>query len=178
MNPVNALLEIIQNNKLWEDNLSLKRNDYLVKPGTLDTNIYFVEEGSVRMYSQLYDEENVLRFGYSGNLIAVLDSFISEQPTSIYIQALKLTKLKSMPKLSLMELIDSNKEASGHWNKIQDFLILQQLEREQDILCQSPKERYERVLKRSPHLFQNIPNKHIASYLRMTPETLSRLKKS
>ena len=57
-------------------------------------------------------------------------------------------------------------------------LIVQQLEREIDILTTSPEERYNRVLKRSPKLFQQIPAKYIASYLRMTPETLSRIRKS
>ena len=52
------------------------------------------------------------------------------------------------------------------------------MERERDILTSSPLERYNRVLKRSPLLFQEIPNKYIADYLRMTPETLSRIKKS
>ncbi len=57
-------------------------------------------------------------------------------------------------------------------------LIYEQLEREKDILIHSPRKRYERVLKRSPQLFQEIPHKYIASYLRMSPETLSRIKKS
>jgi hypothetical protein len=55
-------------------------------------------------------------------------------------------------------------------------LVLQQLEREKDLLINAPAERYERVLKRSPKLFQEVPNKYIANYLRMSPETLSRLK--
>ena len=50
--------------------------------------------------------------------------------------------------------------------------------KEIDILTNPPKERYERVLKRNPQLFQEIPNRHIANYLRMSAETLSRLKKS
>ena len=64
------------------------------------------------------------------------------------------------------------------WTSMLEELVLQQIEREKDILTNSPKERYNRVLKRSPQLFQEIPNKYIANYLRMTPETLSRLKKS
>lgn len=52
------------------------------------------------------------------------------------------------------------------------------MERERDLLIESPKERYLRVFKRNPKLFQIIPNKHIANYLRMSPETYSRLKKS
>jgi lipocalin len=56
--------------------------------------------------------------------------------------------------------------------------VYQQIEREKDILTASPRERYLRVLKRSPQLFQEIPDKYIANYLRMSPETLSRMKKS
>ncbi len=48
-------------------------------------------------------------------------------------------------------------------------------EREIDLLTQSPQERIERIRKRSPQVFQEIPHKYIASYLRMSPETLSRL---
>ena len=64
------------------------------------------------------------------------------------------------------------------WTAILENLVLQQMEREIDILTSSPKERYQRVLKRSPQLFQEIPNRYIANYLRMSAETLSRLKKS
>jgi hypothetical protein len=53
-----------------------------------------------------------------------------------------------------------------------------QVAREIDLLTDSPTMRLERILKRSPQLFNEIPLKYIASYLRMTPETLSRIRKS
>jgi CRP/FNR family transcriptional regulator, anaerobic regulatory protein len=59
-----------------------------------------------------------------------------------------------------------------------ESLIVQQIEREVDLLTASPTERLARVLKRSPNLFQEVPLKYIASYLRMTPETLSRIRNS
>ena len=71
--------------------------------------------------------------------------------------------------------IDGNQSI---WKNILENLVCQLLEREIDILTTSPIERYRRVLKRSPTLFQEIPHKHIANYLRMSAETLSRLKKS
>ena len=77
-----------------------------------------------------------------------------------------------------MQLIEENPTYKAFWDTTLLDLLLQQLEREVDILTTSPKLRYERVLKRSPRLFQEIPHKHIAAYLRMSPETLSRLKKS
>ena len=57
-------------------------------------------------------------------------------------------------------------------------LVQSLMEREIDLLTLSPRNRYNRVLERSPQLFQHIPLKYIASYLRMTPETLSRLRNS
>lgn len=74
--------------------------------------------------------------------------------------------------------IRSNSNHQRLWDSLLQNLILQQLEREKDLLIKSPKERYVRVLQRSPRLFQEIPNKYIATYLGMSPETLSRLKKS
>lgn len=77
-----------------------------------------------------------------------------------------------------MELMESSAGNINLWNFILKDLIFQQMERERDLLTSSPFERYRRVLERSPQLFQEIPNRYIASYLRMTPETLSRMKKS
>ncbi len=107
-----------------------------------------------------------------------MDSFITEKPSEFYIQAIKKTILNVISKPNYLNFIDQNADNKSLWNKILEQLILQQLEREKDILTTSPKERFERVFERSPQLFQEIPNKHIASYLRMSPETLSRLKKS
>lgn len=86
--------------------------------------------------------------------------------------------LKLIGKSAFMELVKSSEENLDLWHQILGGLIFQQMERERDLLTSSPAERYSRVLERSPRLFQEIPNRYIASYLRMTPETLSRLKKS
>jgi hypothetical protein len=74
--------------------------------------------------------------------------------------------------------IFSDVEYTTLWRILLEELILQQLEREVDLLQNSPAERYKRVYERNPKVFQEIPHKYIASYLRMTPETLSRIRKS
>lgn len=178
MNPITVLSDKIEHLGLWEKKLVLSRNDYLKVKGSIDTNLYFVVSGSVRIYVIEEDEEHTIRFGYKDNFIAALDSFISEQSSDLYIQALKETQLKVIGKKAYLEFIQGTPENRKLWNIILEQLIFQQMERERDILISSPLERYRRVLKRSPQLFQQIPNKYIASYLRMSPETLSRLKKS
>ena len=166
--------EIIE---LSEKTIVIDRNEFLKVKGSIDTNVYYVESGSLRVFVLDDCEEQVIRFGYKENLIVSLDSFLTGKPSAFFIQAIKKTVLKVITK----EQIDDFLKAESSmilWTKILENLIVQQLEREIDILTNSPKERYQRVLKRSPQLFQEIPNKHIANYLRMSPETLSRLKKS
>lgn len=172
------LLDEIDAHNLWQKKVTLKRNEYLKVAGSIDTNLYFIVSGSLRIFVINELEEHTIRFGYKNNLIASLDSFISEQASNYYIQAIKETTLKVIEKPTLKILINSSSALQENWNSALEQIIFQQLEREQDILVSSPLQRYQRVLRRSPQLFQEIPNKHIASYLRMSPETLSRLKKS
>ncbi|RKE92295.1 Crp/Fnr family transcriptional regulator [Ichthyenterobacterium magnum] len=178
MNPIPNLIEKINAQKLWDKKLELKRNEYLKVKGTIDTNLYLILNGSLRIFVVDQYEEHTIRFGYRDNLIAALDSFLSDQPSELYIQALKKTTLKVISKSAYKAFIASTDENRKLWETILESFALQQMERERDILTTSPLERYNRVLKRSPQLFQEIPNKYIASYLRMTPETLSRIKKS
>lgn len=166
--------EIIE---LSEKTITLERNDFLKVKGSIDTNIYYIESGSLRVFVLNDCEEQIIRFGYKDNLIVSLDSYLTGKASELYIQAIKKTVIKVINKAHIDSFLESEKNRDL-WIKILENLVIQQMEREIDILTNSPKERYERVLKRSPQLFQEIPNRHIANYLRMSPETLSRLKKS
>lgn len=171
------LLKFLDENKLWKETKTFKRNDFIKLSNTKDSNLYFVVEGSVRVFIVHEEEEKVIRFGYKNSIITALDSFLTEKPSIFNIQAIKKTTLKILDKNTFKQLIEKHAFIKEIWSKNLEELALQQIEREIDILTNSPKERYLRVLKRSPQLFQEIPYKHIASYLRMSPETLSRMKK-
>lgn len=157
--------------------ITIDRNEFLKVKGSVDTNVYYVESGSLRVFVLDDYEEQTIRFGYKENLIVSLDSFLTGKPSDLFIQAIKKTVIKVITKTQIETFWEMERNRNL-WTKILENLVLQQMEREIDLLTNSPKERYERVLKRSPQLFQEIPNRHIANYLRMSPETLSRLKKS
>ncbi len=166
--------EIIE---LSEKTITIDRNKFLKVKDSIDTNLYYVESGSLRIFVLDQYEEQTIRFGYKENLIVSLDSFLTDKPSDLFIQAIKKTVIKVVTKQQIKKFLETECNRNL-WMKILENLVVQQMEREIDILTNSPKERYERVLKRSPQLFQEIPNKHIANYLRMSAETLSRLKKS
>jgi CRP-like cAMP-binding protein len=162
---------------LSDKTLTVFRNDFLKVQGSIDTNLYVVESGSLRIFVLDGCEERTIRFGYAGDVLVALDSFLTGNPSGLLIQALKKTVVKVVRKKQWDTFLEAADNRSV-WSRMLENLVVQQLEREVDILTASPKERYERVLARSPRLFQEIPGRHIANYLRMSPETLSRLKKS
>ncbi len=177
MTTLSDITAILDTNGLFEKTIILERGDFLKKGGSVDTNIYYIEEGTVYAYIVDGDEERIVRFGYRGNIIVSLDSFLTEHPSEFYIQAIKKCRVKIVPKKSFTSFIQQNAKGATLWTQMLEGLVVQQIEREKDLLIQSPRERYERVLKRSPQLFQEVANKYIAAYLRMSAETLSRLKK-
>ncbi len=177
MNTMAYIVNQLQSQNLWEKELILPRNAYLKVRGSTDTNVYYIKSGSLRVFIIDEVEEHTIRFGYQNNIIVSLDSFLSGRPSELYIQAIKRTELGVVRKETFMRLIESDPGNSRLWQTILEQLIYQQFEREIDLLTASPVERYKRVLARSPQLFQEIPARYIASYLRMTPETLSRIKK-
>lgn len=169
-------LELFQD--ILKKKIVLKRNEYLKLPGKVDSNIYFIESGSLKISIENEDSEQIIRFGYDGNIIVSLDSFITGKASDFSIQAIKKTELWQADKKDFFQKVYSSPENMKIYIQMIEDLVLQQMERERDLLIESPKERYLRVFKRNPKLFQIIPNKHIANYLRMSPETYSRLKKS
>jgi CRP-like cAMP-binding protein len=155
----------------------VSRNALIVTEGRVDQNIYFIKSGAVRVFLQTEFEEMTIRFGYRNNIITSLSSFINNAPSEFYIQAIRATTLGVITREQFMQFVNAEPARLQWYVKLLEQLVTQQMEREIDLLTASPSARLQRVLERSPQLFQEIPSKYIASYLRMTPETLSRIRK-
>jgi CRP-like cAMP-binding protein len=160
-----------------------ERQAYLSTPGSFEKHMYWVEKGCFRIFSNEDGHEQTTRFAYSDNVFALLDAFLTDQPTAFFVQALRKTTVRRISWSEFQGLLnpsDPTQRAERYqaYAALLENLVLQQMERERDVLSVAPAERYRRVLERSPQLFQEVPHKYIADYLRMTPETLSRIKNS
>ncbi|MBS1537072.1 MAG: Crp/Fnr family transcriptional regulator [Bacteroidetes bacterium] len=162
----------------WKKEIVLHRHDYLIQEGEYSTGFYFIKKGSLHVFLNLEHDIQTMRFGYPSSFISALDSFIGNCPTKFSIQAIKKTTLVQIYRDDFFHIIDIDEEIRQIWMSALSVTLYQHIEREIDLLCKTPEERYYNLLRRSPHVFQEIPNKYIASYLRMAPETLSRLLKS
>lgn len=157
---------------------TISKGELLIREGEVEHNLYLVEKGAIRVFYLSEFEEQTIRFGYEGSFINSLSSFIKGNPSEFYIEAIRKTTLKLISKENLQKLIHESEENLKQYICLLEALVTQQIDREIDLLITSPSERLKRVLQRSPNLFQEVPLKYIASYLRMKPETLSRIRNS
>jgi len=155
----------------------VERNEFILQAGQIERHLYWIKKGAIRIFYQTEFEEHTIRFGYQGSLINALPSYVKEEPSELYLQAIRKSTL-AIKKSDFRAFIGEDVNRLQQYNAFMEMMFVQALEREIDLLTYSPLERYQRVLERSPHLFQEVPAKYIASYLRMTPETLSRIQKS
>lgn len=172
------LTQLTQSNDASIFSKTISKGDFLIKEGEIEKNIYFIESGAVRAFYLSEFDEHIIRFGYDGSIITSLSSLIKEAPSEMYIEAIRKTKLKVIPKEVLMKIVHQNENSLKEYTQLLERQITEQIDREIDILITSPSERLKRVLLRSPDLFKHIPLKYIANYLRMKPETLSRIRNS
>tara|TARA_R110002072_G_scaffold239338_7_gene397327 strand:- start:31 stop:552 length:522 start_codon:yes stop_codon:yes gene_type:complete len=161
----------------WKQ-IELQRGDLLIREGQVEKYVYFVKSGALRAYIITDSGDFTLRFGYSGSIITSLPSFFNGKPSELSIEAIRKCNLLQAKKSDFERFIQSSEKRLLAYQKVIQDLISDLLEREIDLMYQSPQERFNRVHSRSPQLFQEVPHKYIASYLRMSPETLSRILKS
>lgn len=157
---------------------TISKGQFLIREGEIENKLYLIRSGAVRVFYLTEFEEIIVRFGYKDSILTSLSSFIKGTPSEFFIEAMRKTEVSSIFRHDLMALVNESTDNLLQYTALLENLITQQIEREIDVLITSPAERLNRVLKRSPNLFQEVPLKYIASYLRMTPETLSRIRNS
>ena len=180
------LLDFLKNNLKLSDELSsvlhaswkyekqLNRGDFLIQTNQVEQFLYFIEEGTVGIFYPNEDQNQCVGFGYSPSLICSVPSFVKKRPSEYFIQTLSKTKVIGISRNEFYQHMEKSIELERLWRIMLEEALLGRIEREIDLLTIAPQTRIQRLLNRSPHIFQLVPLKYIASYLRMTPETLSR----
>lgn len=155
---------------------SFPKGAFVSQAGRVETRFYIVEQGVQRIYFEHDGNEYCLGFSFGHSWSGDYDSFLSGQPGRFQVQALTDSVLLGIGHADLMRLYD-RLPSMERWGRLfMEEHARGRATREVEQLTLSAEERYRRLLKRSPHLLQLVPQKDIASYLRMTPETFSRLR--
>lgn len=155
----------------------VSKNVHVIKTGEFNDNFYFIKKGILRAYMPVNDIEQTLWFGYPGQAIIDVWCYHYGGLSPISIEAVIPAELCWMPKSELEALCA---ESLPVCNLARKIFIGHATEAEESFTslfeCDRGLERYLAILKRHPELLQNVPLKKLASYIHLTPQSLSRIR--
>lgn len=153
------------------------KNEIILKQDKVCKNLYFIEKGLARGY-RIDDEGKDITnwFAPEGTLATSAYSFISQKPSFESVVALEDCSMRSISRKSLYELYEKFPEMNEMGRELIEIYYLELEERVNALQFQTAKQRYEKFVKQDGYLLQRTSLGHIASYLGITQETLSRIR--
>jgi CRP-like cAMP-binding protein len=160
---------------IWET-VTVKRKIILRSPGETEKNLYFVLEGVQRAF-HLDDNENeqTIVFTYPYSFSGIADSFLTQTPTSCFLETLTHSVLLKTSYNHLFTLMEEYHAIERLILRTTSFALKGVIERQIELGSYSAEKKFTTLLHRSPHLLQIIPHKYLASYLCIDPATFSKL---
>ena len=156
--------------------MKFARGETVVNEGEVCDAIYYVERGLFREYYYKNNKEVTEYLAVDGNVFMCIESLFQNEPSKLIVEALESSVVYALPKDRLEEVALHNVNIQILYRKIlEESLIISQ--RRADLLrFESAKDRYRKLCKLNPKVIMKAPLVYIASYLQMTPETLSRVR--
>ena len=152
------------------------KNEMILREGETCTNIYWVVKGLVRQFYFKNGKEVTEYMATESSIVMCIESLFLEQPTHLQIKAIEPSVLIALPKADLEAVAMKSVNIQILYRKIlEESLILSQIHADM-LRFESAQDRYQKLIKRQPQLVLRAPLVYIASYLQMTPETLSRVR--
>ncbi len=156
--------------------LKFAKGDTILFEGSVCKALYFVEKGMVRQYYYKNNRDVTEHFSFEGRIVFCIESFLKQQPSRLIVEALESSVLYAIPYDKLNESMAVNSEIEMLYRKILEHVAISSQEHADSQRFENAAERYERLLREKPEIVLRAPMLHIASFLQMTPETLSRVR--
>ncbi|MBE0648856.1 MAG: Crp/Fnr family transcriptional regulator [Bacteroidales bacterium] len=153
------------------------KNDLLLKSGQVENYLNFLVSGIARLCLSSDTKEFTLRFNFPGQFFNAYSSFFTRTPSSYSIKAITDIRLYRMSFNQLEELYKVATNAPTIGRRALEYFYLLKEQREIRLLCFTAEENYRELQKEQPDLIQRIPQKYLASYLGITPQSLSRIRR-
>lgn len=155
-----------------------RRRQYVLQEGDVCRHENYVLSGCLRAYSIDRDGfEHVMMFAIEDWWISDLDSLLTQRPSNLAIDALEDTEVLQIDPPSIEQLYRHVPKFERFFRILLQNAFVAHQRRIHDIIARTAEERFDDFAARHPAFLQRIPQKHIAAYLGITPEFLSRIRK-
>ncbi|SHE93335.1 Crp/Fnr family transcriptional regulator [Chryseobacterium takakiae] len=153
------------------------KNTLLLEAGSTEKHLSFVEEGIIRFFIPKEENDLTFAFVFENSFVSGYDSFLTQTQSTYTIQTLTKTILWRITYEDLQRIYEQTEIGNTIGRKAGEELFLKKSKREISLLDETAEQRYLNLFTEQPHLIKNIPLKYIASYIGITPQALSRIRK-
>ena len=148
----------------------------LLEKGKIADRLYLIHKGCLRLY--FYNEGNdvTFQFFFENDIVASFDSLYYHQPSLFYLESIEPTEVSVIRRDDFYRWIEESNDIRKLYEEklIERFHAYQQLFL--DHISYTPQQRYEKLIREEPRIIQRVPQHYIASYLGITPVSLSRIR--
>ena len=156
--------------------MKFAKGEMILKEGEVCENIYYIEHGLVRQFYFKNGKQITEHLGEDRTGFICIESLFREEATKLQVEAIEPTTVYALPKLRLEQVALHNVNIQILYRKIlEESLIISQVHADL-VRFETAQDRYKKMCKLSPQVILRAPLVYIASYLQMTPETLSRVR--
>lgn len=158
--------------------MSFARNAIIKEANTTEQYLHFVIEGSAGAFLLRDNHAVCLDLSYEKEFLSDYHSLLTGKPSPVYIQAIEPLRVLSITGEELQKVYSHSSIAERIGRLAAESLFVHKQNQQIELLTMTAEERYERLLQRQPQIILRTPQKHIASYLGITPESFSRIRKN
>ena len=156
--------------------MKFAKGEKILNEGDICRNIYWIVKGLARQFYYKNGKELTEYMGVENTIMMSIESLFMEKPSMQVIQALEPTLIYALPKAELEAVAMRSVNIQILYRKILEESLIISQQRADMLRFESAQDRYQKLVKSSPQLVLRAPLVYIASYLQMTPETLSRVR--
>lgn len=153
-----------------------QKKDIITKAGDIENYINFIDKGVVIKYYKMVAENKVIQIAIEGNLISCEESFYTRTPSEFFTEAVEPTVLISMSYDDLEKIFAANHSFERLGRLVTLHTMVLKGKWQMSFIRQTPRERFLKFVEDHPEILQRVPQKYLASYLNIKPETFSRFK--
>ncbi len=157
--------------------IHLAKGEHWLQAGDVCGHVGFVVSGLIHAYYIAQGEQVTQEFYFENTYATSYVSFLTGQPSQRYLQALEETHLLILSRDDLYRFYSGSQDAERMGRLIAEGAFMRFDYRTHQFLLKAPEERYRDLLKDRPNVMQRVPQKLVASYLGIQPESLSRIRK-
>lgn len=153
-----------------------EKGEILLAEGQVSHNIMIVGKGMIRQFYYKNGKDVTEHFSYEGCIAMCIESLLKQEPSRLLVEALEdgTVYLLNYNKLSM--LAETSWEVNMFYRKILEYSLINSQIKADSWRFETARERYNHLMQTLPEVIKRAPLSHIASYLLMTPETLSRVR--